>query len=106
MVSLASAFFSFILDVLSASYMDKNRREKMTDLEMNYPDPLTISDKLGMTTEQQDYANTGLDYNTDLPGYYLVNNGKYSEGNIPYSESMDLIEASKLHDLYEQQILI
>ena len=103
MVSLVAALFSFVLDILSEWYMRKKTKENMSDIEMNYPDPLMVADKYGMSTEQQDYANTGLNYDNDLPGYYLVNNGKYSDGRIPYSESMELIETSKLHDLYQQQ---
>jgi hypothetical protein len=104
LVSMSAAIFSFILDCLSKWYMDGQLAEGMEDLqEYEPPVDISIPKQFMMTTEEQDYANTGLNYDNDLPGYYLINNGKYSDdGRVPYSESDDLIEASKLHDLYEQ----
>ncbi|QKF94110.1 hypothetical protein QKU48_gp0652 [Fadolivirus algeromassiliense] len=50
----------------------------------------------------EDYAKSGLNYDTNLPGYYLVNNGNYSEKGISYEKVQDLIIASKYNDLYNQ----
>jgi len=43
-------------------------------------------------------------YNADLsmPGYYLINNGKYAENGIPFEKIQDAIKASKFNDLYNQ----
>lgn len=53
-------------------------------------------------TMEEDYIKSGLEYDHNLPGYYLINNGKYSEGTIPYDQAGDLINASVGHDLYNQ----
>ena len=36
------------------------------------------------------------------PGYYLANDGKYSDLGIPYDQVAEIITKSKLHDLYHQ----
>jgi hypothetical protein len=104
LVSMSAAIFSFILDLLSKWYIDGQRSEGMEETqEYGSNETKVVPRQFVTTTEEQDYANTGLNYDNDLPGYYLINNGKYSDnGRIPYSESDELIEASKLHDLYEQ----
>ena len=104
LVAMGAATFSFILDVLSQWYMNGKRTEGMEEvLRENVLPQIPFPRQINMSTEEQDYSNTGLNYNNDLPGYYLINNGNYSDnGRIPYSESDELIEASKLHDLYEQ----
>ena len=98
LVSFSAAIFSFVLDVLVGWYRSRGqkRMEGMVEIEQ-------IPKKYIFNTQEQDYANTGLEYDNDLPGYYLINNGKFSEGTIPYSEADDLIIESKLHDLYNQQ---
>jgi len=36
------------------------------------------------------------------PGYYLLNNNKYSTNGIPYEKVSDLITQSRNHDIYHQ----
>ncbi len=50
----------------------------------------------------EDYLQTGLKYDYDLPGYYLINNGTFSNKGISFDNVDKLIAASKYHDLVEQ----
>jgi len=42
------------------------------------------------------------DYHINSPGYFLLNNGKYSNDGIPYEKADSIIKASKFRDLYNQ----
>ena len=41
-------------------------------------------------------------YKTEIPGYYLLNDNKYSENGIPFEKITKIIRKSKLNDLFEQ----
>lgn len=53
------------------------------------------------STEEGD-VKSGIEYDSNLPGYYLINNGNYSGGNIPYNKASELMAASVYNDLYNQ----
>ena len=54
-------------------------------------------------TQDEDYLQTGLKYDNDLPGYYMINNGQFSENKIDFGKVDSLICGSKYHKLYNQQ---
>ena len=54
-------------------------------------------DKVRKVIDQQRY-----NYDVHGPGYYLMNNGEFSQNGVPYSKAKDIICSSKLHDLYNQ----
>lgn len=54
------------------------------------------------SSQDQDYLNSGLHYDHNKPGYYLMCNGEYKEGGVPFTDIQKMICASKLHDLYHQ----
>lgn len=54
-------------------------------------------DKVRKVVDEQRY-----NYDVHGPGYYLMNNGEFSQNGVPYSKAKDIICASKLHDLYNQ----
>jgi hypothetical protein len=41
-------------------------------------------------------------YEVNSPGYYLLNNNKYSNDGLPYEKVADIIHNSKLNDIYNQ----
>lgn len=51
--------------------------------------------------QDEDYLNTGIKYDHNTPGYYLLNNGVYAAG-IPYDKIGEMICKSKLHTLQHQ----
>jgi len=51
----------------------------------------------------EDYIQSGIRYDHGLPGYYIINNGHYTEGTIDNNKIIDLINASVWNDLYNQQ---
>ena len=44
---------------------------------------------------EPDYYKSGFEYDHNMPGYYLSNNGKFSETGINYDKVNKLIEESK-----------
>jgi uncharacterized protein with PIN domain len=54
-------------------------------------------DKVRKVIDEQRY-----NYDVHGPGYYLMNNGEFTNGGVPYSKAKDIICASKLQDLYNQ----
>lgn len=52
--------------------------------------------------KKEDFFKTGLEYDYNMPGYYLMNNGKYTQKGIDYSNVDKMICSSKLHDLLNQ----
>lgn len=79
------------------------RAEGMDPLISGCPDrEVKMPDQYLYTTGEEDHLKTYQDNNYNLPGYYLINNGKYSEKGIDYSKVADLICSSKLHDLISQ----
>lgn len=61
-----------------------------------------IPGKYGPTHQQEDLLKTGLHYDHNKPGYYLLCNGEFAGCGVPFSEAAKLICKSKLKDLYEQ----
>lgn len=51
---------------------------------------------------KEDIELQRYNFHTSDPGYYLLNNGNYSEHGIPYEKASSIIAASKLHDLVQQ----
>lgn len=64
--------------------------------------PYKIPRQYKYNSGEEDHIQTGLNYNMNLPGYYLINNGMYAKGVIPNDKLGALIRASKLNDLYNQ----
>lgn len=50
----------------------------------------------------EDYIQSGLMYDYGTPGYYLINNGHYSEGTVGNDKIHDLISNSVLGHLNSQ----
>jgi len=70
----------------------KSQCEKPVIAPMKYP----------FTSIHEDIIASGLNYDFNTPGYYLINNNQYSSNGISYDQVEDLICASKLNDLYNQ----
>jgi len=47
-----------------------------------------------------------VQYNDKFPGYYMLNNGNFSENGIDYDKAQKLINDSKYNDLYNQHNFI
>ena len=62
-----------------------------------YLTPSAFSDPV-----KDDLINTGLNYDNNTPGYFLVNDGKYSEGTVLNDSIKDLIRESKFNDIVDQ----
>lgn len=54
------------------------------------------------SVEDQDYLNTGIKYDHNKPGYYLLCNGEYSNEGVSYDQIDEMICKSKLHTLKHQ----
>ena len=63
---------------------------------------LSIPDQYLYNNQKEDFFKTGLEYDYNVPGYYLINNGKYSKKGINYDNVQEMICSSKLHDLLNQ----
>jgi hypothetical protein len=79
-------------------------RENMEPVSSSESCNLTFKEphQYNYTSVEEDQLKTGLDYNHNLPGYYLINNGKYSSDGIDYNKVEELICESKYNDLYNQ----
>lgn len=101
MVAFSAAVFSLILDLFFVWYRSgrsEHMHGKLQRQNMEVLQPYQDID------QEPTYSEIDMQYNNNIPGYYLINNGKFSEdGKIPYSEADKLIKESKLHDLYNQQ---
>lgn len=51
---------------------------------------------------EPDYFKSGFEYDHNMPGYYLSNNGKFSETGINYDKVNKLIEESKGRHIHNQ----
>jgi len=51
---------------------------------------------------EEDYYKSGFEYDHNMPGYYLSNNGKFSETGINYDKVNKLIEESKAQHIHSQ----
>lgn len=101
-IAFGAALFSFILDLF---YNRSEHMEAIPQLKGKCcgTRPSHYSDLA------QDYFGSDLSGSTEIPGYYLINNGRFSEagmgtnyGTVPYAMSDDLIKESKLHVLTNQ----
>ena len=99
-IAFVAALFSFILDLI---YKRSEHMEGIPQLKRKCTRP-SYSTELA-----HDYYGSELNDSTEVPGYYLINNGRFSEagmgadyGTVPYAMSDDLIKESKLHVLSNQ----
>lgn len=83
-----------------------------------YPSYKNINAVIGYTTDAQKYQSSNYHGvknmsstnlcrkvnlpSSNIPGYYLLNSGKYSEEGVPFTQVKDLICSSKLKDIYNQ----
>lgn len=107
-VAFAAALFSFILDLLYRWYRSSTVSEHMEAIpelkkKRSCVRPSHYSDLA------HDYYGSYLNGSTQIPGYYLINNGRFSEagmgansGTVSYGDADELIKESKLHVLYNQ----
>lgn len=49
-----------------------------------------------------DYNKSGFEFSSDMPGYYLANNGKFSENGVSFNDVNNLIASSKAKYLQSQ----
>ncbi len=62
-----------------------------------------IDPKGGVTDGYEaDYYKSGFEYDHNMPGYYLSNNGKFSETGVNYDKVNKLIEESKGRYIHSQ----
>lgn len=79
----------------SHTYLDHDNDTPVNPLlQHGQPEYLMSFDKVRAELEKQRYNK--------IPGYYLAADGQYAEGGIPYDKAMELIQNSKLNDLYHQ----
>lgn len=101
-VALGTAVFTFLLDLIFSYF----GMESMTDV-MPY-DPYNIYNiankeveaNIAMDSRRYQYIDRETDGNaykmvTGLPGYYLINNGEYSDGTVPFDTSSQVIVDSR-----------
>lgn len=55
-----------------------------------------------MAARHKSCPNTDGIVGNNVPGYYLLNNGEYSNGGISHQQISDVINNSKLNDIYHQ----
>jgi hypothetical protein len=71
-------------------------------------EPIKSCDNLNLTPTafydpvKDDLINTGLNFNNTLPGYFMVNNGQYTNGNVSNDKIKELIRESKFEDMVDQ----
>lgn len=58
--------------------------------------------KYDLTHIEEDTGNTGLVFNNNMPGYYLLNDNHFSNDGISYDKALSIIQDSKYNDLLEQ----
>ena len=51
---------------------------------------------------EEDELVTGIKSDKTVPGYYLINNGNFTEGEIPYAKAQEMINKSMYKDLFRQ----
>lgn len=49
-----------------------------------------------------EYDKSGFEFSSDMPGYYLANNGKFSENGVNFNDVRNLIALSKAKHLQSQ----
>ncbi len=102
LVALGAAVFTFVLDLIFSYF----GMESMTNV-MPY-DPYNIYNiankeveaNIAMDPRRYQYIDRETDGNdykieTGLPGYYLINNGEYSDGIVPFDTSSRVIMDSR-----------
>ncbi len=83
----------------SASFLehDHNKPVQPQLQKGEFSERIAPTDRTNEIIDRQRY---NLRFNT--PGYYLANNGSYSDGNVPYDLVEEITCDSKMHDLYHQ----
>jgi hypothetical protein len=77
---------------------DSSRLISLQNGEFN--DVLANYNNMNAIIDRQRYNFPQYDFHS--PGYYLLNNNVYSEEGMPYEKAMEMIQKSKLKDLYNQ----
>ena len=89
----------FIFELFKVFVSNRSKKEGMiAKCNHEYKVPMQYT----YDTKKEDQIKSGLNYDYNLPGYYLVNNGKFSEDGISYDKVQKLIDNSIYHDLYNQ----
>ena len=107
LIALGAAVFSLVLDLLF-SYL---RKESMDNVQGFNPSPYDPRNIYGIDNELPlinknidpkqyqfiDREEDGILYykETGLPGYYLINNGEFSDGNVAFDTSSSVIDNSR-----------
>lgn len=79
-----------------------SRREGMASISgINYTGHI-MPTAYNYGTEDEDYIEAKLRYDWGLPGYYLIQNGRYVNGTVPNDHIKDTINESVWHNLYKQ----
>jgi len=108
-VTLSVTLLIFLLEFYVLDHrIEKIMKEKMTviPLDSSYDDEYRIIPQPDiMDALDEDEANTGIKYDNSTPGYYLANNGRYSENGISYGKVGEMINDSKYKYFLNQQNL-
>lgn len=99
-VTLATILLLIVIDAIVAPACHEGMDE-LAMLEPKCNSEYKIPNQYLYDSKHEDYLQTGLVYDQNLPGYYLINNGKYATG-IDYSKVDKLICLSKFKDLLNQ----
>ena len=81
--------------------------EALCDESLRFPHPYTLSSEeedeiASFQKYDHNLPNHLLIQQTKSPGYYLANNGNYSNKGVSHDKLQSLICRSKMNDLYEQ----
>lgn len=79
--AIAKSIALRIADAVGVNVSEYSEEDKETEVKENIPGGVMTGDK---------------------PGYYLLNDNKYSTDGIPYEKVSKIIEQSKSHDMYHQ----
>lgn len=88
-----------VLFIFENFIINKSKKEGMVT---NHPNRYMVPKQYTYGTTKEDQIKSGLNYDYNIPGYYLVNNGNFSEYGISYDKVQQLINDSRYHDLYNQ----
>jgi len=92
----------FIFEAFRVFVFGQPKHEGMATLATKCDDTYKVPLQYTYGTTKEDQIKSGLNYDHNLPGYYLVNNGNFSEDGISYDKVQKLIDDSRYHDLYNQ----
>lgn len=116
-VAISTIFF-FLLDNYLLNYKNKEKFDALMSEESHNPElhetvkyfdtidqkqsDFIIPKTFGLLQNEPEFEKLGIVYDHSKPGYYMINNGEYTNGDIPYAEANNLINLSRLNDLYNQ----